>query len=427
MLLFTVLVSAAALSEAAAKPVPPMPRPRPEQTVKSEPAVKAAPTSDGISDMSGAVPLRQLLKQPSTADQYKALTGQIAKDKPALDTARTSSEALTRQAADLQQKLIDSAGKVEFLEREKLRIDAEVVRLAAEYDRLSAQFTHDRVGVSRLLAVIERLQHDVPPAMAVRPDDALAAARGAMLIGASLPNVYQAAADLSRRMRELQRTRTNLIARRAEAVRNAAQLSGARVDLDRLLAVKRLEANAAVTRYGVLKTKLDSIAAAAGNLQALLQKVAQLGAASQAQSVVTVASVVNGAPAGRRPQLIAPVVGQVRTGGVDGVGGATAPGLTYAASPGGTVVAPADGKILFAGSFAKVGHVLILEIAPGYHAVLAGLDRLDVRTGDDVLLGEPVGAMSKFDHESILYFELRQNGRGMNPAPFIGVVLRKVK
>ncbi len=399
-----------------------MPRPRPAQEVTPPP-----PASDGITDMSRAVPLRQLLKQPSTAEQYKSLTGEIAKDKPALDTARTSSEELTHQAAELQQKLIDSAAKVEFLEREKLRIDGEVVRLSAEYDRLSALFARDRVGVSRLLAVIERLQHDVPPAMAVRPDDALAAARGAMLIGASLPNVYQAAADLSRRMRQLQRTRTDLIARRAEAVRNADQLSRAQVDLDRLLAVKRLEANAAVTRYGVLKTRLDSIAAAAGNLQALLQKVAQLGAASGAQSVVTVSGTGNAAPGAHRPQLIAPVVGLVRAGGVDGVGGANAPGLTYATSPGSPVVAPADGKILFAGSFAKVGHVLILEIAPGYHAVLAGLDRLDVRTGDDVLLGEPVGAMPKFDHESILYFELRQNGRGMNPAPFIGVVLRKVK
>ncbi len=420
MILFAGLVWAAAFCGAAAGPHPavPTPHPRPAGAAKAVP-----PASDGIADMSRAVPLHQLLRQPTTAEQYKALTGEIAKDKPAVDTARTNSEALTRQAADLQKKLIDSAARVAFLESEKLRLDGEVVRLAGDYGRLQASFARDRVAVSRLLAVIERLQHDVPPAMAVRPDDALAAARSAMLIGASLPGVYQEAAALSRRMHALQRTRTNLIARRAEAVQNAAQLSRAEVDLDRLLAVKRLEANAAATRYGVLKTKLDTIAAAAGNLQALLQKVAQLAAAPQTQSVVT----VNAALGARKLQLIPPVVGPVRPGGVDGLGGATAPGITYTANPGGPVVAPADGKILFAGSFAKVGHVLILEIAPGYHAVLAGLDRLDVRTGDDVLLGEPVGFMSKFDHEPRLYFELRQNGRGMNPAPFIGVVLRKAK
>lgn len=404
----------------AAPGLAPLPQPRP-----ATPPSTFAPQGDGISDMSKAIPLRQLLTQPTTAEQFQSLKSEIAKDKPALNSARSSSEALSRQTAELQQKLITGAARVEFLEREKIRIDAEVLRLTAEHARLSALFARDRVGVARLLAVIERLQHDVPPAMAVRPDDSLAAARGAMLIGASLPSVYQQAADLSRRMATLRRTKADLMARRTEAVRNAAELGSAKFDLERLLAVKRLEASVAVARYGVLKTRLDTIAAAAGNLQALLQKVAQLGAASAAQTVVTVSGVtVNPV---RRAQLIAPVAGVVRVGGLDGLGGTAAPGLTYATNMGGTVVAPSDGKILFAGSFAKVGHVLILEISPGYHAVLAGLDRLDVRTGDDVLLGEPVGLMSKLDHEPRLYFELRQNGRGMNPAPFIGVVLRKVK
>lgn len=376
--------------------------------------------------MKGAVPLSELLKQPSTADRYKTLSGEIAKDKPAVDSAKTTSDTLAREAADLQKKLIESVAKVEYLESEKLRLDGEVEQLSAEYARLKADFARDRVSVTKLLAVLERLQHDVPPAMAIRPDDALAAARSAMLVGASLPAVYQKAADLARRIDHLKRTRTMLIARRAEAVKTATQLSAAKVELDRLLAVKRVEAEAAASRYGVLKTRLDTIAAQAGNLGALLQKVAQLGAAAQkSQSVVTVtaASIARGG----RPNLMAPVVGTVRQGGVDGVGGSTAPGLTYTARADAPVVAPADGKILFAGRFAKVGHVLILEIAPGYHALLAGLDRLDVRTGDDVLLGEPVGAMSKFDHEPRLYFELRQNGRGMNPAPFIGAVLRKAR
>jgi septal ring factor EnvC (AmiA/AmiB activator) len=376
--------------------------------------------------MKGAVPLSQLLKQPSAAEQYKSLSTEIAKDKPAVDSAKETSDSLAREAADLQRRLIESAAKVEYWESEKLRIDAEVVRLADEYARLKANFARDRVSVSRLLAVLERMQHDMPPAMAVRPDDAVAAARSAMLVGSSLPNLYSQAAALSRRINELQRTRAMLIARRAEGVKTSAQLSSAKVELDRLLTIKRAEADAAATRYGVLKTRLDTIASQAGNLQALLQKVVQLGAMAQKeQSVVTVNAALSAR--GGRPALIAPVVGTVRQGGVDGVGGGAAPGLTYTASAGAPVIAPADGKILFAGQFSKVGHVLILEIGAGYHTVLAGLDRLDVRTGDDVLLGEPVGTMSKFDHEPRLYFELRQNGRGMNPAPFIGVVLRKAR
>ena len=66
-------------------------------------------------------------------------------------------------------------------------------------------------------------------------------------------------------------------------------------------------------------------------------------------------------------------------------------------------------------------------MAGGYDAVLAGLDRVDVRPENQVLAGEPVGMMSRTEQSPRLYFELRQDGRGINPAPFIGVALRKAK
>ena len=76
----------------------------------------------------------------------------------------------------------------------------EIDQLQTQDDALTAGFERDRISVTRLLAILERLQHDMPPALAVRPDDALAAARGAMLVGASLPPLYAQAAALARRI-----------------------------------------------------------------------------------------------------------------------------------------------------------------------------------------------------------------------------------
>jgi len=104
-----------------------------------------------------------------------------------------------------------------------------------------------------------------------------------------------------------------------------------------------------------------------------------------------------------------------------------APGVNFLASPGATVVAPADSHVLFAGPYHKTGQVLILEAAGGYDLVLAGLDRIDVRAGDQLLAGEPVGKMSRERNGAKLYFELRQGGRSVNPAPWLGVDLRKAK
>ena len=412
---------AGAPSAAAADKVP-VPRPKPT-IVRSAP-----PAQDGVTDLSHAIPAKALSGLPSTADQFRTLRREIAKDQPEVVSAKNASDALARQAETLQRKLVTTAARVEALEREKAQLGADIVRLSAENARLSAGFARDRVSVARLLAVLERLQHDMPPAMVLRPNDALSAARGAMLIGASLPSVYGDAAALARRIDTLRRTRLALIARRAEAERNAAYLAQAHIELDQLLAMKRLQAEAAATRYGELRSKLDAIASQAANLQALLEKVAALRRDPASQSVVTVTAQKSAAGTKLgRDSLVCPVVGEMAPGGMDGVGGAAAPGLTYSTEAGAQVISPADGTVLFAGPYHKSGQVLILEMTDGYDAVLAGLDRLEVRPEDRVLAGEPVGTMSKTSRQPRLYFELRQNGRGFSPVPYMAVTLRKAK
>src|SRR5262249_48364590 len=143
-----------------------------------------------LPDLSTALPAPAVGNLPSTADQFRHLKGDLAKSRPIVDSAKAHSDALKAQARLLQQKLIVTALRVQTLEKEKVHLDAEIARLTAENKALSAGFEHDRIAVARLLEVIERLQHDTPPALALKPDDALGAARGAMLVGASLPDVY---------------------------------------------------------------------------------------------------------------------------------------------------------------------------------------------------------------------------------------------
>jgi len=418
-----VMAAIAAMSLCGATKAP-VPRPRPKPPAAVQPA---PPASDGVTDLSHAIPLKAISGQPSTETQFRVLNEEIAKDKPAVAVAKTTSEDLARQAELLQRKLVVTAARVVALESEKVRLDSDIVRLTAEDKRLSSGFARDRVSVARLLAILERLQHDMPPAIALRPDDALSAARGAMLIGASLPEVYGRAATLSRRLGDLRRTRIALIDRRAAAVKNADTLAQSRVELDQLLAMKRLEADAAQTRYGDLKRRLDIVASQSANLQVLLQRVAALRAAPATQNVVTVTAQKDAGGGLKRGTLLTPVVGEPTPGGLDGVGGSAAPGLTYVTAPGAQVISPADGTVLFAGPYHKSGQVLILQLADGYDAVLAGLDRLEVRPDNHILAGEPVGAMSKFGLLPRLYFELRQNGRGINPAPYMTIALRKAK
>jgi septal ring factor EnvC (AmiA/AmiB activator) len=233
-----------------------------------------------------------------------------------------------------------------------------------------------------------------------------------MLVGASLPPVYAQAAKLSRRIEALKHTRLALEQQRASDAQTTARLNVARTELDELLGQKEKEAQTAAQAYGTLKTQMEKVAREAANFQALLTRVRALRQeAGQAQTVVTVTAQNTGLPGVlSRNSLLEPVVGALENG---------SSGLSYATKPGAQVIAPADGKVLYAGPYHKNGQVLILEITTGYDAVLAGLGRVTVKPNDQLLAGEPVGMMPADPVDNRLYFEVRHGGHGMSPAPWL--------
>jgi septal ring factor EnvC (AmiA/AmiB activator) len=395
-------------------PAKPTARPRAAKTQAPEPAI----------DLTHAMPGKALASLPSSADQLKALSDELTQDRPKLSAARQKSDALAAEAAALRQKLIATAARIETLERSQIADAAEIDRLSKENARLSAGFANDRVAVTKLLAILERLQHDMPPALAMRPGDALGAARGAMLIGAGLPPIYAQAKRLSARIEALKRTRAALERRRAEARATAANLSTARAELDALLARKEEEASGAAQSYGTLKEQLDRVARQAADFQALLARVRALRRqAGPGEGVVTVsARRGDSLPGLQKGSLLEPVVGSVVAGGTDAT-----TGLSYATRPNAQVIAPSDGKVLYAGPYHKSGQVLILEITTGYDLVLAGMGRVTVKANDQLLAGEPVGNMpASQGPDSRLYFEVRHGGHGLSPAPWLKLKLRPV-
>ena len=98
-------------------------------------------------------------------------------------------------------------------------------------------------------------------------------------------------------------------------------------------------------------------------------------------------------------------------------------GLRLAVPPGGAAVASFDGRVVYAGLFGNLGLVLIIRHDGLYHTLLAGLGRVDIKVGQWVLAGEPVGAMPDAVDKAAgtLYVELRRDGRPVDPLPYLPV------
>lgn len=111
--------------------------------------------------------------------------------------------------------------------------------------------------------------------------------------------------------------------------------------------------------------------------------------------------------------------------GEDNTLGVPSKGLTIETRPDAQVIAPYEGRVVFAGPFRGYGLLLIIEHSEGYHTLLAGMSRIDSNVGQHILVGEPVGTMGQSESKPFLYVELRHNGQPINPLPWL--TARKTK
>ncbi len=96
-------------------------------------------------------------------------------------------------------------------------------------------------------------------------------------------------------------------------------------------------------------------------------------------------------------------------------------GIDIALKYGSSVNAAADGEVVFSGAFSGSGQMIIIDHKNGFHSVYANNSQLTVNKGDRVKKGQLVaysGNSSSTD-EASLHFELRKNGKPVNPLSFL--------
>ena len=127
------------------------------------PAIRRDTPPEQPMDLSRAMPGRAMATMPSSAEQLKALDSKLKTQTSQVAAAKSRSDRISAEAAALRAKLIATAARISQLETDRAAQIRRVAELQAEYARLSAGFAQDRVAVTRLIAVLERLQHDMPP------------------------------------------------------------------------------------------------------------------------------------------------------------------------------------------------------------------------------------------------------------------------
>ena len=96
-------------------------------------------------------------------------------------------------------------------------------------------------------------------------------------------------------------------------------------------------------------------------------------------------------------------------------------GVLIAAAAGARVQAVADGTVVFADWMTGYGMILIIDHGNGYMSLYAHNDGLLRQAGDAVHKGDAVATVGSSGGQAMpaLYFELRRDGKPVNPSAWL--------
>ncbi len=368
-------------------------------------------------------------------EQAEPPATQLREVERAIEAGKNRSEELDREAArietelrDLQRTLVESARRAQGQEETVTELESRLESFGAEERALLTSLNARRVAIDKTLGALQRIGRVPPTAMLTSSNNVTDAVRTSVLLSAIVPELSAQAESYRTELLALRQIRGEIVRRRARLDNAVERLKREQIALDRLIARKSSLRSRTLAESEEERRQIAALSANARDLTNLIDRIEQRP--RTAPTRLALRPPVETKPfSAARGTLALPARGPVVTRfGEHSALGLRAQGISVATRPGAQIVAPYDGRIVFAGPFRRYGRLLIIAHGEGYHTLLAGFDSIDGVVGQWLLAGEPVGKMGQQESQRKpeLYFELRQNGEPINPLPWLAATETKV-
>lgn len=346
-------------------------------------------------------------------------------------------EIQQKELKDVKKNLIKTADAVQKNEKSLQQLEQEIAVLRVKRTKIAGDLNKDRESLSGLIIALERIRRLPPETLVARPGAPRETAQAATALSAILPELNRRAEELKVRIAELNVLEASLEKNQAELKVSRDQLKSEKVKMDTLVVsrAKLFEAT-----QNDIKTQQKAVADAtreAKNFEELIAKVERQNRLAEKERLKkkqksrlneddgeqsgrtrnederTLAATLPGLGAAQLP--VSGIV-KARYGEKDDIG-AVSEGIRIEGRPDAVVVAPMGGIVRYAGDFKSYGNIILLEHKNNYHSLIAGLNRIDTVVGQSVDSGEPIGSLgTRSGSRPTLYYELRLNGKPVNPA-----------
>ncbi|MBW8842179.1 MAG: peptidoglycan DD-metalloendopeptidase family protein [Sphingomonadales bacterium] len=369
--------------------------------------------------------------QSDLADQQRRLLAARAQSAAAAQRAATLDAAAKAEQNEAAKARTEEAAMGARIQQAQADIAAASARVAL-VDRLlgeqQARLATQQGPIARLIAALCSLAQRPDAVSVMQPGSVGDLVHVRAVIGSTLPLVRARTAGLRADLTNTRRLRADAALAARSLTEGRRRLEINRIALARLEAEHRLksqdlsrsalaESDRAIGLGERARDLVDNMqvttngAATARALSALPGPLPRPGEATEPPLSWTAASA---------PYRV-PVTGTLVTGfgEVSLDAGVTSRGLTWAVAGGADIVAPAAGKIVFAGPFRDYGKIVVIDHGGGWSTVLIGLGTLSVATGERVGQGALLGAAPPGEDRRVTA-ELRRKGRPIDPVALTG-------
>ena len=326
---------------------------------------------------------------------------ELAAKKAAHEETAKKADALNAEVGKLKTQLIDTSKSLRATEE---NLNATTENLAALRQKKAQHLENiykDENALSGLLSGARNMQGASTPTILMKSSP-IDAARATVVMKSMIPALHQQSSYLKAQLTELSQIEAGISAQLEARSLELQKLGKQEAALAGLLKERQKIYKQTETTRSKQEEEVAALAKEAKNVKELMSRIKQK---PQKEKVFALP-----------PDTPLPVAGSIHTGyGEKDDMGAESEGITFTTRPGASVVSPLAGTVRFAGPFQKFRQILIVEHPGGYHSLIAGLGRIDTVVGASLAAGEPVGAAETSLQNTQIYYELRQNGKPVNP------------
>ncbi|HEV2596772.1 murein hydrolase activator EnvC family protein [Sphingopyxis sp.] len=371
-----------------------------------------------------------------------------ARERDQLIDAKQQSVAAMARSALLEKQAVTAVSEADRLKKRSAALAARIqsaeadisageARVALVTRRLSAQrarLAEQQQPLLELAASLQQLSRQPPVSVLAQPGSLTDMVHARAVIDAAMPVIERRTIGVRRELAALDTTRRQQAIALKALSSSRAQLAQRRDALTRLENEGRLRSRELMSSAQLEADRALGLGEKARDIVELMDSLEADSAvrAELAQLAGPLPRPRNpaGAVAGAAPPAPAeaeltqgayrlPVVGRIVAGlGEVNESGVRSRGVTIAARPGGQVVAPAPGRVSFAGDYRGYGKIVIVDHGGGWVSLLTGMIALSVGVGDTLDAGTPIGRAGSDD--SRITVELRRAGRPVDIVAMIG-------